>query len=130
MKMDVWKLIIALSNLTDAEHGGSTEWTETEQRFGHTYTRTIKRVAALTIAARLLRAADAGRPPQRVDIERGKHIVQLAQWRRIEPRREGGSESPQMHTGETVAQRRRNFREIQRGRAAKICRNPHKKKGV
>ena len=113
-------MIIALSNLTDAENGGSTEWTETEQRFGHTYTRTIKRVAALTIAARLLRAADAGIQPQRVDIERGKRIVQLAQWRRVEqPRREGGSESPQMHTGKTVAQRRRNFREIQRGRGRK-----------
>lgn len=118
--MDVWQLIIALSNLTDAENGGSTEWTETAQRFGHTYTRTIKRLAALTVAARLLRAADAGIKPQRADLERGRHIVQLAQWRRVEPRREGGSESPQPQRRKTVAQRRRNFREIQRGRGRKF----------
>lgn len=118
--MDVWKLIIALSNLTDAENGSCTEWTETEQRYGHTYTRTIKRLAALAVAARLLRAADAGIPPQRADIERGKRIIQLAQWRRVEPRREGGSESLQPHRGKTVTQRRRNFREIQRGRGRKF----------
>lgn len=95
-----------------------TEWQETHTEGGITYTRTVKKVAAMAVAARLLQAANAGIKPQQADIERGKQIVKLAKWHRVQTP-EGGRKSPQRRRPGTVTQSRGNFREIQRGRAGK-----------
>lgn len=77
---DQWKLIIKLCDITEMSDYNGTEWTETRQRGGKTYTRTVKKVAAMAVAVRLLQAANAGTAPQRADLERGRQIVKLAQW--------------------------------------------------
>ena len=87
------------------------------RRNGAEYTRTIKQYAAMATAGRLLNAANAGKKPLRADLERGKEILRLAQWHRVDP--EGGSKSPQNKRGKTATQSRGNFREIKGGRPLK-----------
>ena len=58
---------------------------QTVRHNGAEYTRTIKKYAAMATAARLLKAENAGEKLKKSDIERGKEILRLAQWRRVNP---------------------------------------------
>lgn len=81
--MTKWEMIIALCNITEMDIPGG-EITETITENGTTYTRTIKKYAAIATAAKLLKAENAGQRVDRQTLDRAREILRLAKWRQGE----------------------------------------------
>ena len=82
--MNKWQMIIELNEIAETP-GSGTEWRETVTENGETYTREIKKAAAIAAAARLLRAVNAGKPNSRADLNKAQTVIKLAQWHRVDP---------------------------------------------
>ena len=77
--------------LSEIETPGGGDLRQTIRHNGQTLTRTIKPMAALTVAAKLLRQETAGEPADAATMAQAKHLLQLAEWHP----RQGGIKSPQ-----------------------------------